>query len=189
MLAKYDRSNMPELQILLCWIAWLGLNKITAGKETELAGRCVEGGGRGEMGGSVVWEKCYNSELLSGVRSLNYSEMWTACQCWGLSLSCGATPHTLHCFMCPELLVKLPYIYPSVSLSVCPSRSFMVFHTYMHANTYRGLLKQKIGWPIQISHRPHSLFANVPLNCVLTVTSGMHKSWPEDVFMVHRVSP
>lgn len=169
------------------------LNCLTGAKQNhcrkrkmELAGRCAEGRGRGEVGGSAVWEKCYNSELLSGVRSLNYSEMWTACQCWGLSQSCGQH-HTHYTLLCPVLLVKLPYIsiHLLVCPFVCPSWSFMAFHTCMHAaNTCRRLLKQKIGWPIQISHWPHSLFANVPLNCVLTVTSGSHESWPEDVFMV-----
>lgn len=45
----------------------------------------VENGQRNEKaarkGGREGREKCYNSDLLSGVRSVNYSEMWTACQC------------------------------------------------------------------------------------------------------------
>lgn len=106
------------------------LNCLTGAKQNhcrerkmEPAGRCVEGRGRGEVGGSAVWEKCYNSELLSGVRSLNYSEMWTACQCWGLSQSCGQ--HHTHYTL---LYVQYCWSNSPIYLSICWSVRLSVHH-------------------------------------------------------------
>ena len=86
-----------------------------------------------KKGGRVGREKCYNSDQLSGVRSLNYSEMWTACQCRGLSRSCGATPHTHDSFKLLEMAFYQS-IYPSIyslnlTLTQLPTRFLFSFLT------------------------------------------------------------
>lgn len=82
-------------------------------------GRWVEGS-EGTRGGRLR-DKCYNLKPLSGVRSLNYAEMWTACQWWGLSQSYGMTPHTHDFRSLLGFTVRQGLIHLNIYLSVCTS--------------------------------------------------------------------
>lgn len=56
----------------------------------------VGGGGRGRRKKGWTERNVITQSRSLGVRSLNYTEMWTACQCGGLSQSCGAAAHSPH---------------------------------------------------------------------------------------------
>lgn len=190
--------NFPLLNCLTKQNHMWGKKDGEGGRRAERSGKSKEGGG------SVVWEKCYNSELLSGVRSLNYSEMWTACQWRGLSQSCGATLHTAHCFIYPILsqfqadcLSLCLSIYLSWKLlssfhfwhynyvPMCYNKS-MAFHTCIRTTLIDIYWSRKLDCPSKIDtgHLPF-LQRNIlvalakvlpPHSLVVTMTSGRHKS-------------
>lgn len=129
--------------------------------------------------------------------------MWTACQCRGLSRSCGATPHTHTWFFQTFRNGLYQSIYPSIyslnqTLTQLPTSFLFSFLTLKSpfvttkawpsiqvTPIYWHVVKQKIGWPIQIPSCKCSrksilsALAKIPLppNPVVTMTSCLHKSW------------